>query len=172
MNNPNSYSLIRRLQKLFYLMIFEAILFLPAMGQEKPPRPITVTVSTVQHLSFGTFIQAGAAGTVIVDHSGFRTATGDIILPNMSSIVTPALFVVTALPGTLITISNGPDTALSGSHGGTVMLSIGPSSTGSPFVTRAINTDVFIGGTLTVKSLAANPAGQYSGIFQVTFIQN
>ena len=172
MNCPNTFPHFKRLRIYSYITIFFTLFNLSLSGQEKPPKPIAVTVSTVQHLSFGTFIQAGAAGTVTIDHSGFRTATGDIILPNMSSIVTPALFVVTALPGTLITISNGPDTPLSGSHGGTVMLSIGPSSVGSPFVTRGTTTDVFIGGTLTVGSLSANPAGDYSGMFQVTFIQN
>ena len=172
MNNLKTYSPFRKYKAFFFLLIGTQLFFLPGNAQEKPPKPISVTVSTVQHLSFGTFIQAGAAGTVTVDHSGFRTATGDIILPNRSSIVTPALFVVTALPGTLITISNGPDTALSGSHGGTVMLSIGPSSTGTPFVTRGLTTDVYIGGTLTVSSLSANPAGNYNGMFQVTFIQN
>ena len=172
MNCPNPFPHFKSLRIYLYLIVFFTFFNLSLSGQEKPPRPIAVTVSTVQHLSFGTFIQAGAAGTVTVDHSGFRTATGDIILPNMSSIVTAALFVVNALPGTLITISNGPDTPLSGSHGGTVMLSIGSSSTGSPFVTRGLSTDVYIGGTLTVGSLLANPAGSYSGIFQVTFIQN
>jgi len=172
MDHTYQSSPFKRPRIYLYLIISFTFLNLSLIGQEKPPRPITVTVSTVQHLSFGTFIQVGTAGTVTVDHSGFRTATGDIFLPNMSSIVTPALFVVTALPGTLITISNGPDTALSGSYGGTVMLSIGPSSTGSPFVTRAMTTEVFIGGTLKVGSLSANPSGNYSGIFQVTFIQN
>jgi len=173
MNNSNPSSLINILQKLLYLMIFEAILFLPAMGQEKPPKPIAVTVSTIQHLNFGTFIVSGAGGTVTVDSYGIRSAYNDIYLPSISSTTTPtpALFVVTALPGTLITIVNGPDAPLSSSNGGTIMLKIGQSSTGSPFVTKGLTTDVFIGGTLTVGSLSANPAGNYNGSFQITFIQ-
>ncbi len=140
-------------------------------AQENPPKPIVVTVSTLQHLSFGTFIQSGANGTVTVTPEGARTATGNIILPNTSSIVTPALFEVTALPGTLITIVNGPDSPLSGSNGGTIMLKIGDSSTNSPFIANGEHTEVFIGGTLTVGSLMANPAGAYNGVFLVTFIQ-
>ena len=53
-----------------------------------------------------------------------------------------------------------------------MILSIGPSSTGSPFVTVSPNTNVFIGGTLTVGPFAANPSGDYNGTFTVNFIQN
>ncbi|MGE5393338.1 MAG: DUF4402 domain-containing protein, partial [Candidatus Saccharibacteria bacterium] len=66
---------------------------------------------------------------------------------------------------------NGPDALLTGSNGGTLTLKIGDSSTRSPFITRSQYTDVFIGGTLIVGPLTANPAGAYSGTFQVTFIQ-
>ena len=172
MNSSRPFQLKGKWKTFFFLIIISTILSLPVYAQEKPPKPIAVRVSTVQHLSFGTFIQAGVAGTVTVDDTGFRTATGDIILPNMSSIVTPALFEVTALPGTLITILNGPDAPLSGSHSGTIMLKIGNSSTGTPFVTMGTITNVFIGGMLTVGPLSANPAGAYNGIFTVTFIQN
>lgn len=139
-------------------------------GQEKPPRPILVEVSTAQHLQFGSFIQNGLSGTVTVSPEGMRTATGSIILPNIHSIVSPALFIVDAEPGTLITILNGNNSVIS--NGGYNMeLSIGDASTQSPFVTRSQQTFVYIGGTLTVGPLSANPAGTYSGTFQVTFIQ-
>jgi hypothetical protein len=140
-------------------------------AQEKPPRPISVRVSTAQHLSFGPIIPTGADGKVTVTFNGFRTATGNVILPYISAIISPALFIVDAEPGTLINIVNGPNVQLSGSNGGTLILELGESSTGSPFITTGTTTDVFIGGTLTVKSLLANPAGNYIGSFQVTFIQ-
>ena len=171
MNSQIISQLSKRLLIHFSLLMGIILLFFSVKAQERPPKPITVTVSTLQHLSFGSFIQCGTNGTVTVTPEGARIATGNIILPNMSSIVTPALFEVTALPGTLITIVNGPDSPLSGSNGGTIMLQIGESSTNSPFIANSDHTEVFIGGTLTVGSLMANPAGAYSGIFQVTFIQ-
>lgn len=160
------------------LFIISIIFVIPAKAQEKPPKPITVTVSTAQHLSFGTFIQAGSAGTVTVTPQQLRSATGSIILPNMSSIVTPALFIVTALPGTLITIQFTPST-LHASNGGTISLVLDDSDPKSPFIVPGVNTpggintevEVFVGGTLTVGPLATNPAGAYSGTFNVTFIQ-
>jgi len=90
----------------------------------------------------------------------------------MYSLVTPALFEITAIPGTLITISNGPTATLTSSSSGTLSLTIGASSKGSPFITTGVTTLVYIGGTLVVKDLiSSNPAGLYSGTFDVTFIQ-
>ena len=172
MNNSNPSSLINILQKLLYLMIFEAILFLPAMGQEKPPKPISVTVNTLQHLNFGTIIPNGpSGGTVTVQSNGIRTSSGEIILPFVGTYCSPALFELTALRGTLITILT-PPTILSGNHGGALNLTLGIPSTGSQFVVRSTTTEIFIGGTLTIQSLIANPAGFYSGTFTVTFNQN
>lgn len=173
MNSPKQYGLLKRLWWPLMIGVCVIIGVPSAKGQERPPRPITVKVSTAQHLQFGSFIQAGDYGTVTVDYNGSRTASGSVILPNISRAAFPtaALFIVDAEPGTLITILNGTDATLTGSNGGTLTLKIGDSSTRSPFITKTQYTDVFIGGTLIVGPLSANPAGAYSGTFQVTFIQ-
>lgn len=162
------------LQKLllpFCLLVCSISFYIPAFSQEQPPKPILVTVSVSQHLNFGTIIPNGpGGGTVTVDFTGLRTYTGQIILPATGTFSSPALFQITALPGTLITIVNGPPSSLS-APGGSLLLTIGSSSTGTPFITTGATTDVFIGGTLTVGSLIANPAGAYSGTFDVTFVQ-
>ncbi len=176
MSNQVKYPGLKSL--LIYVGLYSVVLIfcIPVYAQinpEKPPKPIFVKVSTLQHLNFGTIIPNGASGgTVTVDHNGSRSYIGQIILPATGSYCSPALFEVTALPGTLITIVNGSGTSLSGSNTGSVSLTLGPASTGSPFIARSTVTDVFIGGTLTVQSLSANPAGFYSGTFTVTFIQN
>jgi len=172
MNNQIQYSLVKRPLSPFYLFICILVIYSSGYAQENPPRPIQVKVNTLQHLSFGTFIQGGNYGTVTVDYTGTRTASGSIILPGMYSLVTPALFEITAIPGTLITISNGPTATLTSSSSGTLSLTIGASSKGSPFITTGVTTLVYIGGTLVVKDLiSSNPAGLYSGTFDVTFIQ-
>ncbi len=174
-NNTPNLTLLNR--GLVSLIILISLLLVngSVMAQEKPPKPITVTVSTLQHLSFGTFIQTGSSGTVTLNHSGVITPAGSVIIPSLGfnphAIPTPALFEVTANPGTLITIQNGPPATLTGSNGGTLTLTIGPSSTGTPFITQNPITYVYVGGTLTVGSMAANPAGNYTGSFTVTFIQ-
>ncbi len=172
MNSSLKCSSLKKLLLPFCLLVCSIVCYIPVYAQEQPPKPITVTVSVSQHLNFGTIIPNGAGGgTVTVDFTGFRTYTGQIILPATGSFSSPALFQITALPGTLITILNGPPVFLGGSNGGNLLLTIGSSSTGSPFISTATTTDVFIGGTLTVGSLIANPSGAYSGTFDVTFIQ-
>jgi hypothetical protein len=172
-NNYIKYSPFRWLVRLAYGCIFLLMIFVSVSAQEMPPRPISVTVVTSQNLSFGNFAQGALGGTVSVSSSGTRSWTGNIVLLTGGS-VSPALFDVVANPGTLITIVNGPDVSLNGSNGGTLTLHIGASSTGSPFITtvaRPSPTHVYIGGTLTVGNPGANPPGDYSGTFQVTFVQ-
>ncbi len=168
------YSLFSRFIRLSQRSIFLLLMiYVSVSAQEMPPRPITVTAITSQNLSFGNFAQGALGGTVSVSSSGMRSWSGNIVLLNGGS-VSAALFDVVANPGTLITIVNGSDVSLNGSNGGTLMLHIGTSSTGSPFITAAMRpspTHVHIGGTLTVGNPGANPPGDYSGIFQVTFVQ-
>ncbi|UPK72676.1 DUF4402 domain-containing protein [Chitinophaga filiformis] len=146
----------------------------PLLAQEPPPRPISVYVNPAQGLIFGAFFQGVSGGTVTIYPDGSRSVSGSIVQANLGFPFSPAIFEVDANPGTLISIMNGPDAILTGSNGGTLSLHIGTSSTGTPFITTATppaRTLVRIGGTLTVGSPPANPAGSYSGIFSVTFIQ-
>lgn len=169
--------MIKRL--LMPLLLLVCLLFsVHTKAQEKPPRPISVDVvslkvTVAQPLNFGAIIPSNGPDKVTVDCNGNRTSTGSIILPTIhnSASHSPALFFVDAEPGTLITIFNGPSIVLSGSNGGSMTLTLGKASTGSPFITRGTETLVSIGGTLDVGSISANPAGSYSGTFQVTFIQ-
>lgn len=165
-------NLVKR--KHIILMICGSILLVmshvPAFAQEKPPKPITVTASLTQKLNFGTFCYGDGNGTtVIIYPGGTRSFSGNIIL--ISSTFSAALYDVVAIPGTLITITNGPDATLTGSNGGTMTLHIGDSYPQSPFITTGDHTPVTIGGTLTVGTKYANPPGNYGGFFDVTFIQ-
>lgn len=162
--------------KVFYglLTIFLLLLSQKAQAQVNPPRPIAVFVTPGQGMNFGAFFQGLTGGSVILYPDGSRSSTGDVILANLGYAFSPALFEIEAEPGTVITILNGPNIQLSGSNGGSINLQIGAANLISPFVTTAVppmRTPVYIGGTLTIGSPPANPAGQYSGTFSVTFIQ-
>jgi hypothetical protein len=158
------------------LLIAILLLLIPMvdiLGQEPPPRPITVTV-TPQNLSFGAFSHGPAGGTVSIDPDGSRTSTGSIVLLFLGYSFSAAMYEITANPGTVVSILNGPDVSLPGSNGGSMSLHIGNSSPISPFVTTAIppaTTLLYIGGTLTVGNAIANPPGNYSGTFNITFVQ-
>jgi len=147
------------------------------LAQEKPPKPITVAVTTQRNLNFGTIVQNYSGGTVTVDYSGVRTASDMLLIPSISSSSAPSSvqFVVTALPGTLITILNGPEATLTGGTPlGSMKMNLGNSNfgiSGTSFVAQSDITYVTIGGALSVGTSGANPPGIYSGFFTVTFIQ-
>lgn len=149
-------------------------IYLPVHAQEAPPRPIAIYVNPAQGLVFGAFFQGVSGGTVIIYPDGSRAVTGSIVQANLGFLFSPAIFEIDANPGTRISILNGSDVTLSGSNGGSMQLHVGTSSLGAQFITTATppgRTELRIGGTLTVGSPLANPAGAYSGIFSVTFIQ-
>ena len=143
-------------------------------GQELPPRPIIVTVSVVQNLSFGAFYHYNAGGTVIIFPDGSRSNTGDVVLINLGYSFSTGLYDIVGNRGTLITILNGPDAILTGSSGGTLTLEIGASDPVSPFILTTVPpaaTQLRIGGTLIVGNPLANPPGNYSGTFEITLVQ-
>jgi len=137
-----------------------------ASAQEHPPKPVSLV--TFQNISFGGFAQGSFGGTVTVSSSGIRSSTGDIILLNLGFTYGPAVFEADANPGTIISLSLGPDVELTGSNGGSLMLHLEDPSPGFSFVTSVTpptTTQISVGGTLTVGSSAANPPGAYNGSF-------
>ncbi|HUS86910.1 MAG TPA: DUF4402 domain-containing protein [Bacteroidales bacterium] len=148
-------------------------LSLEAMSQEPPPRPIRID-ATAQFLSFGAFYHGAIGGSVIIDPSGSRSSTGDVVLLGLGYPFSAAMFEVHANPGTVISILNGPDVSLPGTPSGSMTLHIGSSSPASPFVSTVlfdVAIPLYIGGTLTVGNSAANPPGSYSGTFDITLVQ-
>jgi hypothetical protein len=146
---------------------------LPVNGQEPPPRPITIT-ATSQILAFGAFVHGPAGGTITISPDNSRGFSGEIFLLSMGYAYTAALFEIDANPGTVITLLTGPPVPLSGSNGGSMLLSIGSTNPGSPFVTTAVppaKTLFYVGGSLAVGNAIANPPGSYSGNYNITLVQ-
>jgi len=143
-------------------------------AQEPPPKPIAVFVEPGQGLIFGAIFLGPAGGTVTIYPDGTRTVMGTVVGANLGYPFSPAIFEVEANRGTLIHILRGPDAVLTGSNGGTMTMKIGDFSTADTFITTATPPTrnlVRVGGVLTVGSPPANPVGNYSGSFNLTFIQ-
>ncbi|KAF0200071.1 MAG: hypothetical protein FD170_3789 [Bacteroidetes bacterium] len=165
----STYKIFRVLISLMAAMVLFAI---TAHAQEDPPKPMQV--STYQHLSFGAFINGNNGGTVTIDPQGNRSVTGDIIPVFLGNQFHPAIFEVEANAGVVISIINGPDITLTGSNGGSILLHLGASLPLSPFINSTrppFRTQIMIGGTITVGNTLANPPGDYTGQFFVTFVQ-
>jgi hypothetical protein len=144
-----------------------------SFSQEPPPRPIVVT-ATSQGISFGSFSQGPAGGTVAVTAVGARSSTGDIVLLSFNPAHSAALFEVVGNPGTLVSLLSGSTALLTGSNGGSMLLTVGGTNPASPFIITAIPpaaTLLYVGGTLTVGAPGSNPPGSFSGTFNITLIQ-
>ncbi|MCE1199944.1 MAG: DUF4402 domain-containing protein [Marinilabiliales bacterium] len=149
-------------------------------AQEKPPRPIQVFVNPTQGLIFGAFTHGASGGTVTISPTGMRSSTGSVVLLSLGYNFSPAIFQVEGIKGTVISITDNSGTAftLTGSHGGTLTLHLGPpqsnTSCGTPFILdqeSPLRMEIRVGGTLSVGNSAANPPGNYSGTFNLTFNQ-
>lgn len=137
-----------------------------------PGDPGAIYVFTVQQLKFGAFVQGASGGTVTISNSGARSATGTVVLLNQGGSFSQSIIDVEAVPGSLISITNGPDAILNGSNGGSMTMAIGDSDPPSPFtvlIPPPGRTPVNIGGTLTVGNSGSSPPGTYTGVFYVTF---
>jgi hypothetical protein len=88
-----------------------------------------------------------------------------------------AIFEINLCQGRLVVITYPSSVTLTGSNGGSVKLNIGPSEKGVSGSAFQVNTDcsfitqLRVGGTLIISNNAANPGGDYSGNFSLTFNQ-
>jgi len=142
-------------------------------AQEPPPRPVRIT-PTAQILSFGAFYTGAGGGTVIIDPSGARSSTGNVVLLGLGYTYTSAMFEIHAQRGTVISILKGPDVLLSGIPAGSLSLHIGNTIPNSPLVSNVVYNiaiPLYVGGTLTVGPPASNPPGSYSGSFNITIVK-
>lgn len=150
-------------------VIFLLSLSMELIAQEPPPRPIKITKT--QDLSFGTFYQGGAVGTVTVLWNGSRSASGTVVLFGLGGL--PAIFNINANRGTIISFLK-PTSSLNDGSGHSLSLKIDTTNPASPFVTTnnySTPTPLSMGGILTIGTQAANPPGNYSGTFDITFVQ-
>lgn len=160
------------LHKLFLLLPILFILCLQASGQNPNIRSDEIHAYAIQELSFGTFITGSSGGTVTITPEGNRFISGTVMDLSVSA-GSPASFNVEVLPNKLINIQL-PESAVLKRNGGeeTMIISNFRSNPANSFISKAgnalINT-VYIGATLTVGT--ANPPGDYSGTFTVTFNQ-
>lgn len=157
------------------LIIMLSILLLAssnlANAQDPPPHPISVTWKN-QNLSFGSFYQGVSGGSVIINSAGGRSVTGTVVAFGIGAF-SAALFEVVANPGTVISFLK-PVSTLTDGLGHSMSFQIDDTDPASTFVTNlpyGTGTAVNIGGILTVSTPAANPPGDYTGTFDLTFVQ-
>jgi hypothetical protein len=158
----------------FLFLLFPLLYGTTIQAQPTPfPPPKQIQVSAEQDLSFGSFHTGTTGGTVVVSPSGMRSTTGTVVIAG--GVYYAAVFVVELLPGRLVSIQLGPTITMNRiGGGGSMTMTVGPTDKGLQFVTSGghpFRNTVMVGGTLHVGNTSANPPGDYSGEFTITFIQ-
>jgi hypothetical protein len=164
-------------QFLFLALLVSVLsLFCGKLHAQSPfPPPSQLQVYANQELAFGSFFTGSSGGTVTISPTGSRSVTGTVI--DMALIPgSAAIFDLRLVPGRVVHIAFPPSAQLIRNGGGETMTITDFTSDkpGNNFVTTAnhpfIN-PVQVGATLNVQSSAANPSGDYTGTFTVTFMQ-
>jgi hypothetical protein len=175
-----SFTIYLRLKRLLSLLLPALFLFTVSSFSQPGLPSRTVTVHSTQAINFGSFClvnNGSSGGTVTVDWMGNRTATGQVMLLNSGPAPQAAIFEINLCQGRLVVINYPVSTILSGNNGGSVKLNIGPTEKGLSGSAFQVNSDcsfitqLRVGGTLIIGSNTANPGGDYSGNFSITFNQ-
>jgi len=158
-------------------MLLSSLVFCVSYSYGQPALPTrSIEVNASQSLQFGTFaLTGGGGGRVVLRYDGSRTTTGNVALLAVAPYAQPAIFEVKLLQGRNITIDYSATTTLTGSEGGSLSMTIGPTDKGisnANFQTtnsRDFTTLLRVGGTLEIPSNAI--PGSYTGTFFITFNQ-
>ena len=134
------------------------------------PLNAQVTLRIDQGLNFGSLYPVGSGGTVTISDYGDRSSTGSIVL--FPSAYNESSF-------TMSTTKKGPyhiawlgiesPITMKRTGGGSMRLNLNTNGYNSGWlITRQSPTTLYMGGTLYVGSVSANPPGSYTGSFSIT----
>lgn len=154
------------------LFIFEGL-----TAQTSPfPPPREIRVYNIQALNFGNFYTGNMGGNITIEPSGVRYAGGSVVLAGGLS--HQAIFIVELLPGRIVNITYDQTVILYRvGGGGSMTMLLGPTdrgNSGDSFITSSgqpFQNPVNVGGILQTGNPSANPAGDYTGQFFITFNQ-
>ena len=168
----------RRLTFATLLVLVLSSAYIVSFGQNPtdsfPRDPGSISVYTIQNMSFGAFSPGSTGGTISISTGGVRSSTGSVVPLNMGMQYFQANFEIEAPVGSIISFLNGPDATLTGSNGGSMSLHVSASYPLAPFSTSVIppgRTLISFGGTLTVGNSLSTLPGKYTGTFSIIFNQ-
>ena len=134
-----------------------------------------LTATETSQLNFGRFSPEVQGGKVIVTPDGIRTTNGSVILSG--GMVNSGIFYITGAPEAAFSIQlpNGPAILTHNISSKTMIIdnwiSFPQAGKGTGILANG-EQFVYLGATLNVGSMLDNPAGLYSGAFNLTFAYN
>lgn len=172
----NTTMRLRSILLFFFLSIFFAgYTQTSVIGKMEVELAVPVTAVETELLNFGKIVPEASGGTVQISPKGERTATGSILL--MDETYSAGRFTVAGMPNSLVSILL-PQTAqqLTLTNGNSEITVDGFTSdvpVGGQVVRQTDGkTEISIGATLIIRNGLSNPAGYYTGTYEVVFTYN
>ncbi len=145
------------------------------IGKMEAEIAVPVAASETELLNFGKVLPETGGGTVKISAAGERTATGNIIL--MDDIYSAGRFVVSGMPNSLVSIVLPQTPQKMVLANGSSEITVDEFTSDVPVGGQVVRqsdgkAEVSIGATLHLGNGLSNPAGYYSGTYEVVFMYN
>jgi hypothetical protein len=157
------------------LVTINAIAQTSVIGKMEAEIAVPVAASETELLNFGKVLPETGGGTVRISSTGDRTATGNIIL--MDDIYSAGRFVVSGMPNSLVSIVLPQTPQKMVLANGSSEITVDEFTSDVPVGGQVVRqsdgkSEVSIGATLHLGNGLSNPAGYYSGTYEVVFMYN
>ena len=169
--------MLRFILSLLVILIFSSRAFSQASVTAQAFAEVisALTATETSQLNFGKFSPEVQGGQVIVTPDGIRSTNGAVILSG--GIAKSGIFYITGTPEAMFSIQlpNGPAVLTHQNSSKTMMVNNWisyPNAGNGTGVLANGQQFVYLGATLNVGSILDNPAGMYSGAFNLTFAYN
>lgn len=134
-----------------------------------------LTATETSQLNFGKFTPDVQGGQITVSPEGTRSQSGTVILSG--AISNSGIFRVTGAPKATFTVQLPSTIALKHQNSEKTMnvinwISTPQQGSGTGLLANNGEQYIYIGATLEVGSIVANPVGLYSGTYNLTFAYN
>lgn len=160
---------------LFVLTVSEIYGQANVFGKMEVEIALPVAASETELLNFGKVLPETGGGTVRVSAQGERVATGNITL--VDDVYSSGRFIVSGMPNSLVSVilpQTPQKMVLANSNSEiTVDEFVSDIPLGGQLIRQADGkTEVSIGATLYLSNSLSNPAGYYSGTYEIIFLYN
>lgn len=134
-----------------------------------------LTATETSQLNFGKFSPEVQGGQVVVTPEGIRSTSGSVILSGGTA--NSGVFYITGTPDAMFSIQlpDGPAVLTHNNSSKTMAISnwiTYPQAGDGTGILESGQQFVYLGATLNVGSILDNPAGMYSGVFNLIFAYN
>jgi hypothetical protein len=145
------------------------------LGKMEVEIAVPVTATETELLNFGRIVPEASGGTVRITPQGERTSTGSITM--MDDAYSAGRFTVAGMPNSLVSIVLPQTPQILVLSSGVSEVTVDEFTSDVPIGGQVVRqtdgkAEISIGATLYIANGLSNPAGYYTGTYEVIFMYN